>query len=362
MMTPLAGPHVHGNLSIRGVMGLVILALLPATLFGLIQFGWPAINLFAVTIATALVAEAAAVRIAGRPIGPALADGSGLLTALLLALSLPPWAPWWIGAVGAVFAVVVGKQLFGGVGQNLFNPAMVARVMLLISFPVPMTIWVGPHPLFGAEAPGFLDGLRITFLGQMPIDAVSSATVLGHAKTELTRGYGLDVSLAGVYSPVDQFLGLSSGSLGEVSALLILLGGLFLLWRGVITWPIPVAMLGMVAALAGIMHLIDPVRYADPLLHLVSGGLLLGAFFIATDPVTSPSSTAGQLLFGAGCGVLTFVIRSWGGFPEGLAFAVLLMNAATPLIDHYLRPRIYGRDRAGEPLSYSPQQVGREKI
>lgn len=361
MNTPISGPHYVAQRSVAGVMGQVMLALIPATVFALYQFGWPGIFLFLITIASALLSEAVSLRIAGKPVTPFLFDGSALLTAWLLALSLPPWAPWWIGVVGGAFAIVIGKQVFGGLGQNLFNPAMLARVALLISFPVEMTRWVAPQPLGAADAPGLLAGLHITLFGIPHIDAVSSATVLGHIKTELTRGHGLDVSLHGFYSPLNELFGFASGSLGETSALLLLLGGLFLLWRRIITWQIPVAMLATVALLASALHLADPVRYASPLLHLLSGGLLLGAFFIATDPVTSPSGGPGQLLFGAGCGALIYVIRTWGGFPEGVAFAVLLMNSATPLIDHYLRPRVYGRTRSGAPLQYAPEKLRGEE-
>jgi len=361
MTTPISGPHYHGQRSVRGIMLQVMLALVPATLFALWQFCWPALFLFLLTLISAVVTEALSLHLAGKSQRAFLFDGSGLLTAWLLALSLPPWAPWWIGVVGGAFAIVLGKQVFGGIGQNLFNPAMLARVALLISFPVEMTRWAAPQPLFSAGAPGFVDSLRITFGASANYDGLTGATVLGHSKTELTRGIGLDASLPDVYSPLDYLLGLSGGSFGETSAVLLLLGGLFLLARRIITWQIPVAMLATVALLAGVMHLIDPLRYADPLLHLLAGGLMLGAFFIATDPVTSPSSGLGQLVFGAGCGALVYVIRTWGGFPEGLAFAVLIMNAATPLIDHYLRPRVYGRNRRGTPLTYAPEQLGREK-
>ncbi len=359
MNAPVSGPHYVDRLSVGGVMGRVMLALTPATLFALYQFGWPGIWLFVITIASALLSEAGSLMLAGKPVKPFLFDGSALLTAWLLALSLPPWAPWWIGVVGGFFAIVIGKQVFGGLGQNLFNPAMLARVALLISFPVEMTRWVAPHALGHAGAPGILEGLHITLFGPDNVDAISGATVLGHIKTELTRGHGLDVSLHGVYDPLHQFLGMASGSLGETSALLIAAGGIYLIAKRIIGWQIPVSMLVTVALIAGAMHLVDPLRYADPLVHLLSGGLILGAFFIATDPVTSPSSPPGQLLFGAGCGLLIYIIRTWGGFPEGVAFAVVLMNAGTPLIDHYLRPRIYGRKRSGAPLQYAPE--GREE-
>ncbi len=357
---PIAGPHTHAPDSIAKVMFTVVLALLPATLFGIWQFGWPALFLFVITLLAALLAEAACLHIAGRPQKPFLLDGSALLTGWLLAMSLPPWAPWWIGVVGALFAIVVGKHVFGGLGQNPFNPAMLARVALLISFPVEMTLWVDPSPFMTGTGPDLIEGLAITLFGVKNIDAVSGATVLGHIKTEMTRGHDLGASLPALYDMQAAAVGNSSGSLGETSALLILGGGVFLILRRVITWHIPLAMLGTVALLAGGFHLADPLRYADPAVHLLTGALMLGAFFIATDLVTSPVTRLGQVIFGAGCGALVFVIRTWGGFPEGVGFAVLLMNAATPLIEHYTRPRIFGRSRSGAPREY-PEPAERKE-
>ncbi len=351
-MTPIAhSPHAHAQTSISQVMATVMLALTPATLFGFWLYGWPAINLWIVALGVAVLAEATTLKLMGRPVRAALLDGSALLTAWLLALSLPPWAPWWLAAVGSLFAIVVTKQVFGGLGQNLFNPAMAARVMLLISFPLEMTTWLAPLPITSATAPGFMQGLAITFSGVVPADAVSSATLLGHVKTDLGRGFGLDQILAGgLFQPTDMLLGERGGSLGETSSLLLLAGGLVLIWRRVITWPIPLAMLAGVALPALIAHLAAPAHFPGLAYHLLSGGLILGAFFIATDPVSSPNSVGGQLVFGFACGLLTWIIRTWGGYPEGVAFAVMLMNAATPVIDRYLKPRIYGRDRKGAAL------------
>jgi electron transport complex protein RnfD len=352
----VAGPYVHERSSIARTMGLAMLALLPATLFGLVQFGWPAVFLLVVTLSAALLAEAVCLRIAGKPVRPFLTDGSALLSGWLLAMTLPPWAPWWIGVLGSLIAIVVAKQIFGGIGQNLFNPAMVARVALLISFPLEMTSFVEPRPLFSTEAPGFLEGLAITFGGAQSdalFDAATSATVLGKVRTELGQGLGLSRILPENFSVVRGAVGTVAGSMGESSALLIFIGGLFLLYKRVIGWQIPLAMLGSIALAAGLMHLLEPEQYAGPLYHLVSGATLLGAFFISTDLVTSPVSPRGQLLFGAGCGLLVYVIRTWTAYPEGVAFAVMLMNAATPLIDHWVRPRIYGRDRKGAPVEYA---------
>jgi RnfABCDGE-type electron transport complex D subunit len=357
-MSPLPhAPHAHAGSSLGQVMATVMLALGPATLFGFWLYGWPALNVWAVCLGVAALSEALALRLMGRPVRAGLMDGSALLTAWLLALSLPPWAPWWLAALGVLFAIVVAKQLFGGLGQNLFNPAMAARVMLLISFPLEMTAWVSATPLGAPHTPGFLDGLAISFAGLAPADGVASASLLGQVKTDLGRGLGLEHILAGTFHPETMAWGLRAGSLGETSAPLLLAGGLALIWRRVITWHIPVAMLAGVAVPAGLASLIDPGHHPGPLYHLLSGGVVLGAFFIATDPVTSPNSAAGQLLFGLGCGLLTWIIRAWGGYPEGVAFAVMLMNAATPVFDRYLKPRVYGRDRKGGALT-AAQETG----
>ena len=362
----VASPHAHAPVSIGRTMALVMLALVPATLFGLYQYGWPAIFLFAVTVSAAVGFEALALLAVGKPPRPSLMDGSALLTGWLLAVTLPPWAPWWIGVLGGFLAIVLGKQVFGGIGQNPFNPAMVARVAVLISFPLEMTRFVDPRPLFSADAPSLLDGLAITFGGQAENlqfwDAVSGASILGHVRTELGQGRVLADVLPSVYDPFAALLGTVPGSLGETSALLLLLGGLFLIYKRVIGWAIPLAVLGSIALLATGMSLIEPQRYPNALYHLLSGGTALCAFFIATDPVTSPVSRAGQVLFGAGIGALIYAIRTWGGYPEGVAFAVLLMNACTPMIDHYIKPRIYGRDRRGKPLEYADKGAGREEV
>ncbi|MEJ2608637.1 MAG: RnfABCDGE type electron transport complex subunit D [Candidatus Thiodiazotropha sp.] len=345
------GPYAHERNSISRTMGLVMVALLPATLFSLYQFGWPAVFLFVTTLLACLLAEAFALRLAGKSSKTFLMDGSALLSGWLLAMTLPPWAPWWIGVVGAFLAIIVAKQVFGGIGQNLFNPAMVARVALLISFPFEMTLFNHPVPMFSEVAPGFMESLGITFGGADTIDAVSSATTLGHLKTEVGRGIGLTEASQQGITLWQMLWGNAAGSLGETSALLLLLGGIFLIYKKIITWHIPLAMLGSLALMAGIFHLIDSEHYVGPITHLFSGGAILCAFFIATDLVTSPVSLKGQILFGVGCGVLVYAIRTWAGYPEGVAFAVMLMNACTPLIDHYIKPRIYGRDRKGEPLN-----------
>ncbi|MBF0469738.1 MAG: RnfABCDGE type electron transport complex subunit D [Gammaproteobacteria bacterium] len=356
---PFSAPYIHAPTSVTRTMSLVMIALVPATLFGLYQYGWPAIFLFIITLTTAVVAEGISLRIAGKPIRPFLFDGSALLTGWLLALTLPPWAPWWIAVVGALLAIIVGKQIFGGLGQNLFNPAMVARVALLISFPLEMTLFTSPLPLGSASAPGMIEGLLITLgLGTTP-DAITSATILGHFQTELGRGVSVDQIATTTDSIWQLSWGSISGSMGETSALLLLAGGLFLLWQRIITWHIPLAMLSTLFLSAALFHWLDPTHYISPLTHLLSGAAILGAFFIATDLVTSPVSIRGQIVFGIGCGLLTFIIRTWASYPEGVAFAVMLMNSLTPLLDHYLKPRVYGRDRKGVPIQYGEQEENR---
>ncbi|GAO37626.1 electron transporter RnfD [Sulfuricella sp. T08] len=344
-----SAPFTHQVSSVQKIMFTVLLALIPATAFNLYLFGWPAILLFTVTVGACVVVEAGCLILAGQPVKATLNDYSAVLTGWLLAMSLPPWAPWWIGVLGAIFAIALAKHPFGGIGQNVFNPAMVARVALLISFPVAMTVWVMPHPLFSAHAPGLADAIAITFGGQMP-DAVSAASALGHIKTELSRGIPVSQSLAQAPDMMDMMLGYRAGSLGETSAILILAGGLFLMARRIISWHIPLSVMGGVFLMGAIFHAVDPARFAPGTFHLVSGATFLGAFFIATDYVTSPVSKKGQLIFGLGCGVLIWLIRTFAGYPEGVAFAVLLMNALVPIIDQYTRPRAFGRTRKGEPL------------
>jgi electron transport complex protein RnfD len=350
MSPPLiSAPFTRDDSPVRSIMLFVVQALISATVFAFLVFGWPAFYLFIVTVGSALVFEAMSLALGGRPVKITLSDCSALLSGWLVAMTLPPWAPWWIGVLGSFIAIVVGKQVYGGLGQNLFNPAMLARVALLVSFPLEMTTWIKPG--FFLSGPGPITSIGITFGGQIPVDGYIGATAIGYIKTEFSQGRHLSEALAsGDYGFFSSFIGWSSGSLGEISGLLLLLGGLYLMKKKVITWHIPVSMMGTVAVLATLFMLIDGERYPGPLFHLSSGALMLAAFFIATDYVTSPNSPIGQLIFGAGCGLIVFVIRSWGAYPEGVGFAVLLMNSITPVIDHYVRPRIYGRDHKGRPL------------
>ncbi len=317
----------------------VSLALLPAAVGLWWWFGWGVLTNIILAAAFALASEALILRLRKRPLGPALGDGSALLTALLLALAMPPMSPWWLLLIGCGFAIIFGKQLFGGLGYNPFNPAMVGYVVLLISFPLEMSSWLSARGMAELQL-GLGDTLAQVFGTAAPLlDSISGATPLDTLKTELGLGRPLgEITTSG--APFGQL-----GGLGwEVVAGLYLLGGLWLIWRRIISWQVPVGMLATLALLATVFHAIDPERYAGALFHLFSGAAMLGAFFIATDPVSGASSPRGRLIFGIGAGFLVFVIRTWGGYPDGVAFAVLLMNMTAPTIDYYTQPRVFGHN------------------
>jgi len=300
-------------------MRAVLYSLLPACGVAIYFFGLTGLTVLLIATLGCLATEVVCQRIMGRPV--TIADGSAAITGVLLALNLPPSSPWWLTLLGAVIAIVVGKQVYGGLGSNPFNPALVARVVLLISFPVQMTTWSAPAPL----ASGF--------------DLVTTATPLGEWKNAVMLTGKMPAEQGDM---LNYFLGNMPGCIGEVSALALLLGAAYLFYRRILTWHIPTAFVGTVILLSGLFWVINPAKYPNPVFHLLSGGLVLGAFYMATDMVTTPVSTRGMLLFGAGCGLLTVLIRLFGGYPEGVSFAILLMNAATPLIDRYLRPRTFG--------------------
>ncbi|MBE0501976.1 MAG: RnfABCDGE type electron transport complex subunit D [Desulfuromonadales bacterium] len=315
-----SSPHIDSGATTSKIMRNVIYSLLPACAMAIYLFGLPGLRTLLLCTLGCMMFEALCNKLGGKP--GTLSDGSAALTGILLALNLPPGSPWWLALLGAAIAIVIGKQIYGGLGYNPFNPALVARVVLLISFPVQMTIWAAPTPF----STGF--------------DAVTAATPLGEWKTAVMLTGKLPENLSA--GTLNYLTGNMPGSLGEVSALALLLGGLYLLVRKVITWHIPVSFIGTTLLLSGIFWLVDPTRYPDPLFHFLTGGLLLGAFFMATDMVTSPITTKGMLIFGIGCGVLTVLIRLFGGYPEGVSFAILLMNAVTPLIDRFVKPRVFG--------------------
>ena len=311
-------PHIHGGDSISKNMYGVLIALVPAFLVSLYFFGLGALIVTLVSVFFCLLFEYLIQKFLMKK-EPTLYDGSALLTGVLLAFNLPSNLPIWIIAIGALAAIGIGKMSFGGLGNNIFNPALTGRIFLLISFPAQMTTW----PMVDATS-----AFPMTYT-----DAQTGATVLSAMK---------EGALDTLPSYTDMLLGHMGGSLGEVSALALILGLLFMLWKKIITWHIPVSILATVLVFAGIMHLVDPVKYADPLVHMLSGGLMLGAIFMATDYVTSPMSKGGMLVYGVGIGVLTTVIRLFGSYPEGMSFAIFIMNGVTPLINSYMKPKHFG--------------------
>ena len=326
--------------SVSQIMLRVLLALLPGIALYVWYFG-PAI-LVSITLAslTALATEALMLKLRNRPITPFLKDNSALLTGWLLALSIPPLAPWWLVVVGTAFAIAIAKQLYGGLGNNIFNPAMVGYTVLIVSFPVQMTHWLTPQGLGLAEL-GFSQQMEYIFFGALPsnvtLDAVTMATPLDTLKTHLH----LEESVRHILSmPI---YGRIAGHGSEMAAWGFLFGGLYLLASRIISWHIPVAYLGTLFIIAGIFHLADPSHYAAPLFHWFAGASILGAFFILTDPVTSPTTNKGRLIYAAGAALLTYLIRVFGGFPDGVAFATLLMNICVPLIVLYTQPKVFGK-------------------
>lgn len=318
-------PPLNAGDTVPSIQWTVVVALLPAAAVGVFYFGTPALFVLAIATAGCVAFEGLFQRLIG--LTATLSDGSAVLTGLLLGLNLPPASPAWMVVVGSAVAIFLGKLVSGGRGFNPFNPALVARVLLLICFPVPMTTWSPPTGLF-ASAP----------------DAITTATPLGAVQMEL-RSKGTALAAGGV-SLLDGFMGRIPGSVGETSMIALLLGAGFLLWRGIITWQIPAAFIGSVAALAGVFSTVDPSRFPGAGFHLVTGGLILGAFFMVTDHVTSLVSPRGMLIFGAGCGLFTWLIRSCGCYPEGVSFAIVLMNMLAALTDTYTRLLVFGKVRA----------------
>ena len=317
-----SSPHIHSGESIPVVMYNVVIALMPALLVGIYVFGFPALKMTLVCLFFSVLSEYVFQKIAGRKV--TAFDGSAIVTGLLLAMNLPAAAPWWVGALGSVVAIVIGKQVFGGLGHNPFNPALVARVFLLISFPVKMTKWM--KPILGKSF--------------FHPDIITEATPLGMVKEDiLLHGHIVNASKISLF---DLIVGNVGGCIGEVSALALIAGGIYLIYRGYVRWQIPFFFIATVFVFTGICWLINPSHYINPLYHIFSGGLMLGAFFMATDMVTSPITEKGMIIFGIGCGLLTSIIRLWGGYPEGVSFAILLMNACVPLIDRYTMPKKFG--------------------
>jgi electron transport complex protein RnfD len=323
----------------------VIAALMPGALAMIWYFGWGILINMILASVTAVACEALAMRLRGRPALPVVSDFSAILTALLLAVAVPPLLPWWLTVIGITFAILVVKQMYGGLGYNPFNPAMAAYVLLLVSYPVQMTSWLPPemlneHPLSLTQT------LSAIFTGTLPAglswDALTMATPLDQMFTELDMNHMISEIRK---SPLWGDFG---GRGWEWVGNWYLLGGLFLLYKRIISWHIPVSMLGALLVLGMLLHFLDQEAYPFGMFHIFSGGTLLGAFFIATDPVSACTTKKGQLIYGASIGALVFIIRTWGGYPDAVAFAVLLLNMAAPTIDYYTQPRVFGhRKREG---------------
>jgi len=317
-------PHNYSNDSVKKMMYGVIIALIPALLLSLYFFGLGALIITITSVLSCVIFEYLITKFLFKQKSSVM-DGSAVITGLLLAFNVPSNLPVWIIIIGSLVAIGVAKMTFGGLGKNPFNPALVGRVFLLISFPVPMTSW--PLPLES----------RFKYL-----DAITGATPLGIVKEGVKAGETISQLSSQIPSHMDLFLGQMGGSLGEISAVAILIGGAFLLIRKIITWHIPVSMIGSIIIFSGILWLVNPDLYIDPLFHVLTGGVMLGAFFMATDYVTSPMTGKGMLLYGCGIGILTILIRVFGAYPEGVSFAILIMNAVTPLINKYIRPGKFG--------------------
>ncbi len=319
------GPHVRTEETTAKIMWTVTAALLPATFMGVYYFGLPAIKVILVCLITSLLAEAGMQMLLKKPV--TLSDGSAFLTGLLLAMNLPANAPWYIPFVGSIAAIMIAKHLFGGLGYNIFNPALIGRAFVLISFAKIMTTFVAPVTSF------------------MAMDAKTTATPLVLLKEEgIAKLLEVFHTKAALYQAL--LIGNRAGSLGETSVIALLAGALFLLVKRYITWHIPVTFVATVGVLAWLFGGKDGLMTGDALLHMMSGGLILGAFFMATDYVTGPSVRSAQVVFGAACGALTVLIRLKGGYPEGVMFAILLMNCFAPLLDRGMRSKVFGKVEA----------------
>ena len=315
-LTISGSPHVHGDLSVKKIMYSVIIALLPALLVAVYYFGWYALRLTIVSVAACMLTEWLIQKYIIK--GPlTINDGSAALTGLLLAFNVPANLPVWMVIVGSVVAIGIAKMSFGGLGKNPFNPALVGRVFMLISFPVAMTTWPVPAQNFWS------------------VDVITGPTTLGLLKEG-------GVNAVSNINYWDMLIGNTGGSFGEMCALALIIGGLFLIIMKIIDWQTPVIIIATVALVSGICWLIDPSTYVNPLYHILSGGLMLGAFFMATDMVTSPMTIGGKCIFALGIGLITIIIRLWGQYPEGMSFAILIMNAVVPLINKGFKPKRFG--------------------
>jgi electron transport complex protein RnfD len=323
LLTVSGSPHVHGDQSLKKIMWGVVLAMIPAMLVSFWYFGLPAIIITLTAVISCLIFEYLIQKYLLKE-KTSITDGSAVITGVLLAFNVPSSLPLWQMVIGALVAIGIAKMSYGGLGKNPFNPALVGRVFLLISFPVDMTLWPLPKPIWSL------------------VDAVTGPTSLGILKEGIGKGDTISQLASELPSLQNLFIGGVGGSLGEVSAAAIILGGLYMIFKKIISWHIPVSFIATVAIFTGIMWQVNPEHYINPMFHLLAGGLMLGAIFMATDMVTSPMTYKGMILYGIGCGVLTVLIRLWGSYPEGVSFAILIMNAVVPLINKGFKPKRFG--------------------
>ena len=336
-------PHIKQNITVQDMMYKVLYALVPGTLASIYFFGWGVVFNLMIAISVCLAAEAIILKLRRRDVTDTLLDGSALLTACLLALALPSLAPWWITVIASISAIAVAKHLYGGLGFNPFNPAMVGYIVVMISFPLEMTLWSTPLGV-GDGWPDFMTTFNWVFLGVLPygetIDSISMATPIDLIKTQLNQFHDVAETRSNVeYSPLFSSI---SGTGWQWVNILFLGGGIWLVKKNVADWRIPTAFLISLVLISNLFSVVDYSTNSSAMFHAFSGGTMLCAFFIATDPVTASTTPRGRWIYGASIGALVYTIRSWGGYPDGIAFAVVLMNIAAPLIDYYTQPKVYG--------------------
>lgn len=337
-----SSPYTHNNQNVRKVMLQVQIAAFPALITHVYLFGFGIVVQWMLAVATLIIVEYVMLRMRGRPILPFITDMSGLITITGLVFCIPPDSPWWIIVTGSAFALIFGKHLYGGLGYNPFNPAMLGYAFLLISFPVQMTQWTLPGSLSGHSI-SFMESVYYIFTGHIPgisLDAITGATPLNSVRTGLSQGVTVVDSLRTEAS--SHLFGLSSWGWVNVA---FMVGGVWMIMTRTISWQFPVGFLGTLGLISFIFNQIDPNLYPPMSFTLLSGGTMLAAFFIITDPVTASTTPKGRFIYACGIGILVYVIRNWGAFPDGIAFAILLMNIAVPLIDQYTQPRVFGHKR-----------------
>ncbi len=339
-----SSPFINASEDVQSMMYRVLYALIPGTLASIYFFGWGVLFNLVIAVAVCLASEAVALKLRDRPVKPALSDGSAIITACLLALALPPLVPWWLTTIASMFAIFVAKHLYGGLGFNPFNPAMVGYIVVMISFPREMTLWTPPLGV-ASGWPGLLDTFRIIFSGTPPtgqdFDTITMATPIDTLKTQI--GLERDIETTRNHAVYGPLFSTVSGRGWEWINGLYLLGGYWLIKQKVIDWRIPVSFLVGLVVVSNLFAVYDYASYSSPMFHAFSGGTMLCAFFIATDPVSACTTPKGRWIYGASIGVLVYIIRTWGGYPDGIAFAVVLMNMAVPLLDYYTQPKIYGK-------------------